>query len=122
MNGQEKKNNYIKFYTQYASTYTLPSKNKNINSNSSKKNPIKNIKNNIVVYSNNNFPKSKNKEIPTESIKYYNKNNKIIIDNLAQDEKLINNSVNINLINSMNNITFCETNLNNSKINPTKAI
>ena len=120
MNGQEKKNNYIKFYTQYASTYTQPSKNKNINSNSSKKNPIKNIKNNIVVYSNNNFLKSKNKEIPTESIKYYNKNNKIIIDNLAQDEKLINNSVNINLINSMNNITFCETNLNNSKINPTK--
>ena len=118
MNEQEKKNNLIKFYTQYANTYTQPSKNKFNNSNSSKKNPIKNRKNNLVVYSNTNFLNSKNKEIPmAENIKYYNKNNKILFDNFSKDEKLINNSVNINLINSMNNITFCDTNLNNNKIN-----
>ena len=118
MKDQEKKNKLIKFNTQYPGTYIQATKNKCLNPNLSKKNLIKNRKNNIVVYSSNNFLQSKNKEIPSDkSIKYYNKNNKIFIDNFSQDEKLINNSVNINLINSMNNITFCDTNANNSKLN-----
>ena len=120
MNDQEKKSNIIKFYTQYANTYTQPSNKKYIKSNLSKKNLIKSKKNNIIVYSSNNFPKTKSKDISLDkSIKYYNKTNKIIIDNFPNNEKLINNSVNINLINSMNNITFCDQNSNNAnnKIN-----
>ena len=52
-----------------------------------------------------------------------NKDNKILIENFSQEEKMMNNSVNINninLINSMNNITFYESNINN-KMNRRKS-
>ena len=97
-----------------------------------------NKKNNFNIYQNNNMKLlnkkliiKKNKEITEPNLKQHSDNkyadlffndkikkNNILIDNFSQEEKIMNNSVNINninLINSMNNITFFESIPNNKK-------
>ena len=128
---KEKKSNHIKYFSQYAIPNPRSPKNilgkLNIQSNNSNKN------NNIIIYQNNkqNSLRKNNKEITEPNSKINlskknvdlfwnkkNKDNKILIENFSQEEKMMNNSVNINninLINSMNNITFYESNINNKK-------
>ena len=128
---KEKKSNHIKYYSQYAISNFLSPKNVlgklDIQTNKTNKN------NNTIIYQNNkqNSLRKDNKEITELNSKINigkknmdlfwnkkNKDNKILIENFSQEEKMMNNSVNINninLINSMNNITFYESNINNKK-------
>ena len=128
---KEKKSNHIKYYSQYAIPNFLSPKNVlgklDIQTNKTNKN------NNTIIYQNKkqNSLRKDNKEITELNSKINlgkknmdffwnkkNKDNKILIENFSKEEKMMNNSVNINninLINSMNNITFYESNINNKK-------
>ena len=114
MNDKEKRNSLIKFYSKYENTCVQIPKNKYINENESHNNKSNSKKNNINIHSNNktSFQKRYNKTIITDN----KKENKILDNYTNEEETIMNNSVNINninLINSMNNITYYDSSKNN---------
>ena len=124
MNEKIKKNNHIRFYSQYLINNERSQDNHLTKIKLSKNNP--NIKNNIIILTNKsqNLQRKNIKEITESKFKlnYEEKknkdNNNILINDYTKEEKLMNNSVNINninLINSMNNITFYDNAINNNK-------
>ena len=117
MDDKEKRNSLIKFYSKYENLCVQTPKNKFTYENEPHNNKSNSKKNNINIYSNNktSFQKRYNKAIITDN----KKENKIIDNYTKEEETIMNNSVNINninLINSMNNITYYDSSKNN-KIN-----
>ena len=130
---KENKNNRIKLYTQYSNNNSCSPK--NITNKISLKKSIQSKKKQIIIFPDNNkySLKRNDKEITESNFKINNfeknmeiflnkkdKGSKILIEDFSQEEKMMNNSVNINninLINSMNNITFYDNCSNNTNKN-----
>ena len=142
---KEKKNKHIKCFSQCLiinpkiPKTIIPKKNMNKNDmNKNNNNTINSYQNNYPNFLNKKIFIKKTKEIPEPNskpnfgkkyvdlfLKNKNKKNNILIENFSQEEKIMNNSVNINninLINSMNNITVFESASHNKSKSKNKNI
>ena len=142
---KEKKNKHIKCFSQCLiinpkiPKTIIPKKNMNKNDmNKNNNNTINSYQNNYPNFLTKKIFIKKTKEIPEPNskpnfgkkyvdlfLKNKNKKNNILIENFSQEEKIMNNSVNINninLINSMNNITVFESGSHNKSKSKNKNI